>query len=157
VAGRWSPGTPPPEVPEEFAAAYRAAYERAMAAQAAAPPGVHADREHDVPAREGPGSEPDEDEPSEDSVAFFDSAEVEEAHEVGAPSLFERVRDSGWLVPLLLLILAVLLVAGAYAVGRVFSGSVAGADSSAQVPHAVAGAAPHEDRGDPSPFGGISL
>ena len=33
MSGPTTPGSPPPEVPEEFAAAYRAAYEQALAAQ----------------------------------------------------------------------------------------------------------------------------
>ena len=35
MSGSTNPGSPPPEVPEEFAAAYREAYERALAAQTA--------------------------------------------------------------------------------------------------------------------------
>ena len=35
MSGTTNPGSPPPEVPEEFAAAYRDAYERALAAQTA--------------------------------------------------------------------------------------------------------------------------
>ena len=38
VSGPTPPGSLPPEVPEEFAAAYRAAYERALAAQSEGPP-----------------------------------------------------------------------------------------------------------------------
>ena len=38
-----------------------------------------------------------------------------------APTWFERVRDSHWFVPLLLVLLALLLVFGAYAVGRRFA------------------------------------
>ena len=40
------------------------------------------------------------------------------------PTAFERVTDSPWFVPLLLTLLALLLILGAYAVGRAFAGKV---------------------------------
>lgn len=55
-----------------------------------------------------------------------------DAEDVDQPSAYERVRDSRWFVPLLLLLLAVLLVLGAYAVGRAFTGSVGDAGRSAE-------------------------
>ena len=44
------------------------------------------------------------------------------------PTRYERVRDSGFFVPMLLLLLVVLLVLGAYVLGRAFSGSVGKAE-----------------------------
>ena len=41
------------------------------------------------------------------------------------PTWFERIRDSGWFVPFLLVLLALLLVLGAYVVGRRFADQVA--------------------------------
>ena len=49
-------GSTPPEVPEEFAATYRAAYERAMAAQSDGP--RHREPEPDDVAGEGEGAAP---------------------------------------------------------------------------------------------------
>jgi hypothetical protein len=109
-------------VPEEFAAAYRAAYERALAAQTDAPqhredpePNREDDREvdgdgvgHRLPERSGPiivGTHRTEDDDY-------------------APTGFEKVRDSSWFVPLLLAVLAMLLILGAYALGRSFADQV---------------------------------
>lgn len=124
-------------MPEEFAAAYRAAYERALAAQSDGP-------QH----REDPGPEPGPvAEAGADGVDGVD-AEADDADELpvrrgplrigthrtadtyasedDTPTWFERVRDSGWLVPFLLVLLALLLILGAYAVGRRFADQVAG-------------------------------
>ena len=38
--------------------------------------------------------------------------------------MFEKITDSPWLVPLLLTLLALLLILGAYAIGRAFAGRV---------------------------------
>ena len=132
-------------MPEEFAEAYRAAYERALAAQpegpqhrqeptpdaastarregrqrARTPRSRRSHQRADEPStrelpREREGSfvggglgGPRDDEPPEEATAY------------------ERVRDSRWFVPLLLALLAALLVLGAYAVGRAFSGRVDG-------------------------------
>jgi CDP-diglyceride synthetase len=46
------------------------------------------------------------------------------------PSAFERARDSGWLAPALLALLALLLILSAYVVGRAFAGHVASSNSS---------------------------
>jgi hypothetical protein len=52
------------------------------------------------------------------------------------PSAFERARDSGWLAIALLAALALLLVVGAYVLGRAFASHVAGGSSSARLdPH----------------------
>ncbi|MET0998198.1 MAG: hypothetical protein ABWX73_05745 [Marmoricola sp.] len=123
-----TPGAPPPEVPEEFAAAYRAAYEQALAAQTDWP-------QH----REFP-DEPVEVDPAEDAAAD-EAAEpdlprrrgplrvgthrIQEEYDDDAPTWFERIRDSRWFVPLLLALLASLLILGAYAVGRRFADRVA--------------------------------
>lgn len=96
MSGPTTPGTPPPEVPEEFAAAYTAAYEQALAAQ----------RDE---VWHGVDPEPVDD---------------------GAPTVLEEIRRSGWFVPVLLVLLLLLLVFGAYAVGRHFTGQVDGGSSS---------------------------
>jgi len=113
-------------VPEEFVAAYRAAYERALAAQTDAPqhredPGSNGadgggaagedDAEgvgHRLPERSGP------------IVVGTHRSEEDEY----TPSWFEKVRDSSWFVPLLLAMLAMLLILGAYALGRSFADQV---------------------------------
>jgi len=113
-------------VPEEFAAAYRVAYERALAAQTDWPqhrefPEDPADREGEaeLPVRRGP--------------LRVGTHRLEEEHDDDTPTWFERIRDSQWFVPLLLALLAMLLILGAYAVGRGFTGRVAGeADPDAQ-------------------------
>ena len=174
-----NPSTPvPPEVPDEFADAYRAAYERALAAQsdvaqhrsATSYDGSDAqDPErlprrvaplrvgtHRTPAAEGPVSgapsgparaEPverrheDRSERERRSV-LPQAAPPREDDEVEEPTAYERVRDSRWFVPVLLLLLAVLLVLGAYAVGRAFSGSVGDAGGSPEARLVTAPAAP---------------
>lgn len=98
------PGTPP-EVPEEFAEAYRAAYEAALEAQS-------------VPLKRG------------EHAARADDQELPQrtrAIRIGTHRKDEvlprraRVTDSPWFVPLLLIALALLLVIGAYVVGRAFA------------------------------------
>ena len=127
VSGTNAPGSPPPEVPEEFAAAYRAAYraayEQALAAQTdgakhrddlSNDEGIAVDAEDGVedmslPVRRGPirvGTHRTEDE--------YDDT----------PTWFERIRDSHWFVPLLLVLLALLLIFSAYAVGKRFADQV---------------------------------
>ena len=150
------PSTPvPPEVPDEFADAYRAAYERALAAQSDVSPHRSAasydgsdDQEPDrlprrvAPLRVGthrtradtpqPRQAAPEQEPSRDlepprrrsGSVLPPATPAQELDDLDEPTAFERVRDSRWFVPVLLLLLAVLLVVGAYAVGRAFSGSV---------------------------------
>ena len=56
-----------------------------------------------------------------------------------SPTLFERVRDSGWLVPSLLALLALLLILSAYVVGRAFAGRVAADGSTVEQPQVVMG------------------
>ncbi len=124
MSGPTEPGSPPPEVPEEFAAAYRRAYERALAAQTDWP--QHREDPH-------PDPEPDGDEVGEDDGAAADLPERRGPIIVGthrteddeyAPTWFERIRDSSWFVPLLLALLAMLLILGAYALGRSFADQV---------------------------------
>jgi hypothetical protein len=106
-------------VPEEFAAAYRAAYERALAAQTEgsqhrAEREREADDTDELPARRG---------------RLVVGTHRTESYE-DEPTVFEKLTDSPWFVPLLLALLALLLILGAYAVGRAFAGRV-GDDSSA--------------------------
>ena len=163
----------PPEVPDEFAEAYRAAYERALAAQSDVAPHRSASsydgRDEQKPDRlprrvaplrvgthrtravthrpQQPAPEP---EPSRDpepprrrqGSVLPPPASPREADDLDEPTAYERVRDSRWFVPVLLLLLAALLVIGAYAVGRAFSGSVGGTSGSAAPHEVIAPAAP---------------
>ncbi|WP_155918230.1 hypothetical protein [Marmoricola sp. URHB0036] len=126
MSGPTPPGSLPPEVPEEFAAAYRAAYERALAAQS-----------------EGPE---DEEEPSTDSsdtdeLPLRRGRLVVGTHRTETyddePTMVEKVTDSPWFVPVLLAMLALLLVLGAYAVGRAFAGKVNSDDKPSSEPSVV--------------------
>ena len=112
MSGPLPPDSPPPEVPEEFADAYRAAYRRALAAQS---------------QHEGPGQHVDP-ETDETGLPRRRSALRVGTHRppppTGTATWFERVRDSRWFVPLLLLLLALLLVVGAYTLGRAFADRV---------------------------------
>ena len=47
-----------------------------------------------------------------------------EEHDDDRPTWFENIRGSTWFVPLLLALLALLLILGAYALGRSFAGRV---------------------------------
>ena len=81
-----------------------------------------------------------------------------------APSLLERVTHAAWFVPLLLGLLAVLLVFGAYTVGRSLAGQVAGdGDPGAQPTVATSKggnqaeqAAPGAWTGKVTPLGGVT-
>ena len=95
MSGATSPGSPPPEVPEEFAEVYRAAYEKALEA--------HVNGTREVPT----------------------VPQVENDRGDDTPTGYERVRDSGWFVPVLLVLLALLLVFGAYTLGKRFADQVA--------------------------------
>jgi hypothetical protein len=131
VSGSTPPGSPPPEVPEEFAAAYRAAYERALAAQSEGLPEEVEPQEADTSSDTGTDGNTDSSTDTDELPARKGRLVVgthrTEAYE-DEPTLFERVSDSPWFVPLLLALLALLLVLGAYAVGRTFAGKV-GSDS----------------------------
>lgn len=100
-------------MPEEFAAAYRAAYEQALAAQTDA--AKHRDDPEDLAVRRGPLR-----------IGTHRSADLVTHDEEGTPSVLERLTGSAWLVSLLLVLLAALLIFGAYSVGRSFAGRVAG-------------------------------
>ena len=110
------PGSLPPEVPEEFAAAYRAAYERALAAQTE---GAQPVEEPPAPAK---ASDDTDELPARRGRLVVGTHRTEAYDE--EPTLVERLSDSPWFVPLLLALLALLLILGAYAVGRAFAGQV---------------------------------
>ncbi len=100
-------------MPEEFAAAYRAAYERALAAQS-----------EGVPDEEEPATrDTDTDELPVRRGRLVVGTHRTEAYD-DEPTMFEKISDSPWFVPLLLALLALLLVLGAYAVGRTFADKV---------------------------------
>jgi hypothetical protein len=100
-------------VPEEFAAAYRAAYERAMESQSE---GTHHSAEADTDVE-------DTDELPQRRGRLVVGTHRTEVYDE-EPSVFEKVTDSSWFVPLLLAMLALLLILGAYAVGRAFADKV---------------------------------
>ena len=140
MSGTTPPGSPPPEVPEEFAAAYRAAYERALAAQSSGP--QH--RDNPTPPDEVEEEADDYDDAAERAlprrrgplrVGTHRTAQKDDGN---GPSWFEDLRDSTWFVPLLLALLALLLILGAYAVGRSFSAQVDGDRSSRPANSSVA-------------------
>ena len=136
------PGTPP-EVPEEFAEAYRAAYEAALEAQSVpVKRGEHAARvdDQELPQRTRAirigthrASRPFE------TVAGATSSGTRSSGSLRKDEvLFRRARvtDSPWFVPLLLIALALLLVIGAYVVGRAFAQHVA--DDKVESQHLIA-------------------
>jgi hypothetical protein len=134
VSGPTPPGSPPPEVPEEFEAAYRAAYERALADQREGP-------RHQVEPEDGTdelprgrgrlvvGTHRSADRERRRQQTQQEQEWLEEDY---APSRFERVRDSMWFVPVLLALLALLLILGAYAVGRQLADRVAADEPDAE-------------------------
>ncbi len=145
-----SSGGTPPEVPEEFAEAYLAAYRAALEAQsvpaqepseprtrrhAGGPTSWRPHRHVEEPADDTapPPVEP-EAEVAEAADAWDDLPERTRPIRLGThrqpdeerdPTAYERLRDSGWLVPVLLLLLGLLLVLGAYVLGRAFATHVA--------------------------------
>jgi hypothetical protein len=130
VSGTTPPGSPPPEVPEEFAAAYRAAYERALAEQSSGPqhrddptpPDEVEDEADDAAAQALPRR------PGPPRVGTHRTAAEEQDDD--RATWFENIRGSTWFVPLLLALLALLLILGAYVLGRSFSGQLDGGRSS---------------------------
>jgi hypothetical protein len=114
-------------VPEEFAAAYWAAYEQALAAQTDGP--HH--REDTRPRSPGGSSttadaDAVEELPRRHGALRVGTHRAAESYAERAPTRFERVRDSAWFVPALLLVLALLLIIGAYTAGRAFSNRIMG-------------------------------
>jgi hypothetical protein len=91
-----APDAPPPEVPEEFAAAYREAYRRSFEADRSAPPPEHL-------------------------VAAGPHHAVEPSRRM--PRYLERWRTSPWFVPGVCAAVALILVLGAYVTGRVLPDS----------------------------------
>ncbi len=121
-----NPGSPPPEVPEEFAAAYRDAYERALAAQTAG--AQH--RDDPVPpdetlAEEYEGTATVEQPlPRRRRPMRVGTHRTADREYDDRPTWFEGVSESKWFVPLLLALLALMLILGAYALGRELAGRV---------------------------------
>lgn len=102
------PVTPPPEVPEEFADAYRAAYERALAEQTGGPYHVAE-----------PAEVPEEDETWRDRLPVRQGRLLVGTHREERDAVY--LRDRRWFVPLVLVVLVVVLVVGAYLLGRTFA------------------------------------
>jgi hypothetical protein len=167
VSGPTTPGSPPPEVPEEFAAAYRAAYEQALAAQTGGP--QHRDEPEDPEdpedsedseelqdesgeadgSRNETGDWDDEELPRRRGPLVVGTHRSDEDYGDDGPTWFERVRDSTWFVPILLALLALLLILGAYAVGRRFTGQVANDASHNSSPSVVIGGGAASQRKQP--------
>ena len=111
-------------MPEEFAAAYRAAYEQALAAQTDWPQHREFPDEPDAPDDPDGMSDGEPPLPVRRGPIRVGTHRIEEEYDDDAPTWFERIRDSQWFVPLLLALLALLLILGAYAVGRRFADQV---------------------------------
>ncbi len=102
----------PPEVPEEFAAAYRAAYARALAAQS---PHPHRRLRHD------PGRERGEVRDDPDALPERDEDPVVGTHREGDDTSWHRLRAEPWFIPGLLLVIGLLLVLMSYLIGIAFA------------------------------------
>lgn len=131
---------PPPEVPEEYAATYRTAYERALAAQSDGPTHREPPPDDGDDAR-GPDALPSRRERLRVGTHRTPAAAPAKAPPARSyddvPTAYERVRDSRWFVPVLLALLAMALVLGAYAVGRSFAGKVASDEKPSSEPSVV--------------------
>ena len=104
MSGTDFPDAPPPEVPEEFAAAYREAYRRALEAEPSADEGLSVDLP-EVPPQE---------------VVLVGTHRSE-----GEPPPAPRPvswRATRWFLPAVVTVSALVLVGAAYAVGVAFSG-----------------------------------
>jgi hypothetical protein len=142
------PGDLPPDLPPEYADAYRRAYERALRGAGEVepePPVVEAPMAEPVPPPPEPGPEP--------HVAEPEATQRLEGYDrlfAGEPARYPQDepphRDSepetpderpAWLVPALLAGLVVLLIAGAYGLGLLFSSSVDDADVASEQPDGV--------------------
>lgn len=102
MSGTGDAGAPPPEVPEEFAAAYRAAYEQAMTTPT---PAVGNHRAEPTPPAD--------------------------AAPLRLRGRLDQLRHSRWLLVALSVVLAVILVLGAYLLGRVLGHDDTGTAGSA--------------------------
>jgi hypothetical protein len=169
------PGATPPDLPPEYAEAYRRGYERAYREAAGAdpePPAQDRGREVEATLVDVPRvpAQPTGPERREEPGGVFDSlfspepevqpeARSEGPHEAqhetdrahphrGEPDGRSR---PGWLVPVLLAGLVVVLLLGAYGVGRVLSSSVGDADvATTPEPDGVeVGDVPSKDDGSP--------
>jgi cobalamin biosynthesis Mg chelatase CobN len=125
VTGEQGAGAPlPAEVPREFADAYREAYEAALAAQAENKPGTHAERRPSSgirlrrERRSATAGSSENDGAVAAASAAPGSSGIEEPRE---PAPYERVRDSVWFVPAMLGVLVLMMLVGAYVLGRVFA------------------------------------
>lgn len=133
MSGSTPTGFPPPEVPEEFADVYRAAYERSLAAQTGG-------------LRDG-GGDPAADVEHLDEVENRDDETVSEGWSRTASrdsdyderqTWFDSARASAWFVPVLLVVLLAVLIIGAYLIGRAFSDQVGKDGAASSAPAVVA-------------------
>lgn len=140
------PGDLPPDLPPEYADAYRRAYERALRGGGEAepePPEVEAPMPEPGPPPAEPEAPPVEPEATQ-RLEGYDRLFAEEptrypsdapAH--GDAELATHDERPAWLVPALLAGLVVLLIAGAYGLGLLFSSSVDDADVVSEEPDGV--------------------
>ena len=139
------PGDLPPDLPPEYADAYRRAYERALRGGGEAepePPEVETPTAEPGPPPaepEAPTVQPGETQPLEGYENLF--AEEPARRPYDAPTHrdaeIETHERPAWLVPALLAGLVVLLIAGAYGLGLLFSSSVDDADVTSEEPDGV--------------------
>lgn len=122
VSAQPPPGTPPPEVPDEFAEAYRAAYLEALGQQTTGP--RHADVElHDDATDQTPADErwahelPVRSGPPRDATHRDPDAEVDGVPRPRTLARTFALPEARWLAPVLLVLIAVALVVLAYVVG----------------------------------------
>ncbi len=142
------PGDLPPDLPPEYADAYRRAYERALRGAGEAepePPEVEAPIAEPEPLTTAPEpesqtAEPEATERLEGYETLFAEEPARYAYDVPAQRDTELVPHDerpAWLVPALLAGLVVLLIAGAYGLGLLFSSSVDDADVESGEPDGV--------------------
>jgi hypothetical protein len=132
VSGPDRPGEPPPTVPPEYAEAYRRGYERAFReAVGDGPEPEPAAGVGGVPRAASTRQQPPvpEAEPAEEPVRTG-PAHRDDSHD-------HRSGRPGWLVPVLLAGLVVLLLLTAYGLGRVFSSTVGSAGTEPENPDGV--------------------
>jgi hypothetical protein len=128
MSGTEYPDAPPPEVPEEFAAAYRDAYRRALEADASPAEGLSVDLP-EVPPQE---------------VVLVGTHRS--GHEPAPTPLVSRWRATRWFLPAVIAASALVLVVAAYAVGMAFSGD----DEPGAVRPSAAHTTPPDGSGSPS-------
>lgn len=142
MSSQRSPGEPPPEVPEEFADAYRSAYEQALAEQSAVGRHVESERDEEDAESTAGGSDWADRLPRRRRTLAGGARRDDATEEDPGPASHEKAwHQHRWFVPVLLTLIALLLVLGAFALGRVLAESADGDASGAVVTGGVTPAA----------------